>query len=181
MDIENFSTSICTTREQSERLLSFGLRPETADMTWHYTNSRTTALEWDLKPFAPTLRGGYWTPERIAKLKGPLHRHPDGTLMTGEEVFDCIWGKDLPAWSIGRLLEVLGVSIKELYQPHTYNLSVRYGAHYWSVHLHKLGKGGLFTTSNEDLFEAVIEMVQIFLDSEFYSLFLAKVEESNNE
>ena len=30
----NFKSQICTTREQSERLLSLGLKKETADMCW---------------------------------------------------------------------------------------------------------------------------------------------------
>lgn len=30
----NFKSQICTTREQSERLLSLGLKKETADMHW---------------------------------------------------------------------------------------------------------------------------------------------------
>ena len=36
-----FNSQICTTREQSERLLSLGLKKETADMTWQYLN------QWD--------------------------------------------------------------------------------------------------------------------------------------
>ena len=31
----NFNSQICTTREQSERLLTLGLKKETADMTIH--------------------------------------------------------------------------------------------------------------------------------------------------
>ena len=31
-----FNSQICTTREQSERLLSLGLKKETADMCWMY-------------------------------------------------------------------------------------------------------------------------------------------------
>lgn len=31
----NFKSQICTTREQSERLLSLGLKKETADATWY--------------------------------------------------------------------------------------------------------------------------------------------------
>ena len=30
----NFKSQICTTREQSERLLALGLKKETADMAW---------------------------------------------------------------------------------------------------------------------------------------------------
>ena len=34
----NFGSQICTTREQSERLLALGLKKETADMTIHIKN-----------------------------------------------------------------------------------------------------------------------------------------------
>lgn len=107
-----FKSQIATTREQSKQLLALGLKPETADMVYHYKKSRMAALEWELEPRTPTLRGKFWTPERIAKLKSPFHKHPDGTLMTGEEIFDIIWGKDIPAWSLSRLLELLPTNIK---------------------------------------------------------------------
>ena len=32
----NFKSAICTSREQSERLLALGLKKETADMCWMY-------------------------------------------------------------------------------------------------------------------------------------------------
>ena len=60
-------------------------------------------------------------PERIAKLKSPFHKHPDGTLMTGEEIFDSIWGQDVPAWSLSRLIEMLPVEVpdpKPGFEPH---------------------------------------------------------------
>lgn len=37
-----FNSSVCTTREQSQRLLDLGLKPETADMAHQYIES-----EWD--------------------------------------------------------------------------------------------------------------------------------------
>ena len=49
-----FKSKICTTREQSERLLALGLKPETADMVYHYTKSRVPALEWELQTKPPT-------------------------------------------------------------------------------------------------------------------------------
>lgn len=116
-----FKSQICTTREQSERLLSLGVKPETADMVYHHTNSRVPALEWELQTKSPTLRGKFWTPERIAKLKFPFHKHPDGTPMTGEEIFDSLWGKDIPAWSLSRLLELLPTEVpdpKPGFKPH---------------------------------------------------------------
>ena len=41
-----FNSQICTTREQSERLLSLGLKPETADMcySWHWEFDGYTLL-----------------------------------------------------------------------------------------------------------------------------------------
>lgn len=37
-----FNSQICTTREQSQRLLNLGLKPETADMSHQYLEA-----EWD--------------------------------------------------------------------------------------------------------------------------------------
>ncbi|WP_300701289.1 hypothetical protein [Bacteroides sp.] len=101
----NFENQIATTREQSEKLLSLGVLPETADMVYHHTKSKTAALEWELKPYPPTLRST--TKLNIARLASSLHKHPDGTTMTGEEVFDEIWGKDVPAWSLSRLIDMM--------------------------------------------------------------------------
>ena len=42
-----FKSHICTTREQSKRLLALGLKPGTADMVYHYTKSKVPALEWE--------------------------------------------------------------------------------------------------------------------------------------
>lgn len=102
---------ICTNKEQSQRLLEAGVRPETADMSYHFTRSRVPALEWELQTKPPTLRGRFWTPQRIAKLAKPFHKHSDGTHMTGEEVFDHLWGKDIPAWSLSKLIEMLPTNI----------------------------------------------------------------------
>ena len=63
-----FKSQICTTHEQSKRLLALGLKPETADMVYHHTKSKVPALEWELQTKPPTLRGKFWTPQRIANL-----------------------------------------------------------------------------------------------------------------
>lgn len=107
-----FKSQICTTHEQSKRLLALGLKPETADMVYHHTKSKVPALEWELQTKPPTLRGKFWTPQRIAKLAFPFHKHPDGSPMAGEEVFDRLWGEDVPAWSLCRLLELLPTEIR---------------------------------------------------------------------
>lgn len=107
-----FKSQICTTHEQSKRLLALGLKPETADMVYHHTKSKVPSLEWELQTKPPTLRGKFWTPQRIAKLAFPFHKHPDGSPMAGEEVFDRLWGEDVPAWSLCRLLELLPTEIR---------------------------------------------------------------------
>lgn len=73
-----FNSQICTTREQSERLLALGLKKETADMVWTHAYYST------------------WT----ATIKeNPLYFHE------GDE-------DTIPAWSLGRLIEMLPSIIK---------------------------------------------------------------------
>ena len=46
--MEKFNSQICTTREQSEKLLALGLKKETADMVWthaYYSTWAATAKE----------------------------------------------------------------------------------------------------------------------------------------
>lgn len=108
-----FKSQICTTREQSERLLSIGLKPETADMVYHHTSSKIPALEWELKTKPPTQRGKFWTKERIARLARVGE--------SGEDIFNRLWGNDIPAWSLSRLLELLPTEIpdpKPGFKPH---------------------------------------------------------------
>ena len=135
--MKKFTSPISTNKEQSERLIALGVKPETADMGYHYTKSKVPALEWELKTTPPTLRGKFWTPQRIAKLELPFHKYPNGTSMTGEEAFDEIWGRDIPAWSLSRLLEMLPNEVPdpkpgfEAHHPELikhalgYNLSIR--------------------------------------------------------
>ena len=46
----NFKSAICTSREQSERLLSLGLKKETADMVHFF--SQSLAQDWTIVPLA---------------------------------------------------------------------------------------------------------------------------------
>ncbi len=50
----NFNSQICTTREQSERLLALGLKKETADMFYAYYKDRI-GYDWYLVPHPATL------------------------------------------------------------------------------------------------------------------------------
>lgn len=102
---------ICTTREQSKKLLELGISCETADMSWHFTNMKTESLQWELKPAPLTTKENFLG--RIEKLACSLYKHADGTPMTGDEVFDKIWGNDLPAWSLGALIALLPDEVRD--------------------------------------------------------------------
>lgn len=72
----NFTSQICTTREQSERLLALGLKKETADMCWTLRDSDREGNEYSV--------------EYMSIGQGKYHlMHPD-------------WYT--PAWSLHRLL-----------------------------------------------------------------------------
>lgn len=81
----NFNSQICTTREQSERLLALGLKKETADMTIHIKNDD----------------GWYVTAEPFYEWEDDMNTFP--SLEEPEPI--------LSAWSLGRLLEMLPSTI----------------------------------------------------------------------
>ena len=101
----NFNSQICTDKNQSERLLALGLKKETADMVWHFTNSRSLAMQWELNPHPPVTKNNCHF--NIDRLNAFGRKNSDGTLMTGEEYFNEVWGKDIPAWSLHRLIEMM--------------------------------------------------------------------------
>ena len=92
--MEKFNSQICTTREQSERLLALGLKKETADMC-HI----------------------------------PFRSKVDGETLEYTEHCSLPHGKDIPAWSLHRLIEMMPKSIyhnKEDWYKVIYNSSVCY-------------------------------------------------------
>lgn len=86
----NFKNNICTTKEQSERLLDLGLRPGTADMY----------LE---KPSLPDA--------------GEYYIHAVTKNIDADHWFSARMNKDIiPAWSLSRLLELMPGSIDDMKQ-----------------------------------------------------------------
>lgn len=77
-----FNSQICTTREQSERLLALGLKKETADMEIHsFKDDEQETFETGYA------NKGYMEPELA-------------------EIVDCF-----PAWSLHRLIEIIPSNI----------------------------------------------------------------------
>lgn len=90
---KEFKSQICTTREQSQRLLGMRLKPETADMVYCFTESYYESAQWTLMLEPPAIFNRFGT---ISK-----------------EEFDKLFGKDMPAWSLSRLLEMLPNEVQD--------------------------------------------------------------------
>lgn len=170
---------ICTNKKQSSRLLEAGVRPGTADMSYHFTRSRVPTLEWELQTKPPTLRGKLWTPQRIAKLAIPFDKHPDGTHMTGEEVFDNLFGKDVPAWSLSKLIDMMPPAIDglgTLYLCAGLNTKKYNADNKVKDHLYSIEYGVNYTSHRyDDPIEALIETIEWLikeghLDKKFLSV-----------
>jgi len=95
-----------TTIEQGRTLVELGLDPNTADMHYHHRDTRSEALRWELTPYGLTTKENYCL--RIERLNiGGLHKRPDGTPMTGEEVFEKMYSQDVPSWTADALISLL--------------------------------------------------------------------------
>ena len=75
----NFNSQLCTTREQSERLLALGLKKETADMFYAALHNGTEVIGYRISPC--------------------YYDHFE------------IFTDDFPAWSLGRLIEMMPLDI----------------------------------------------------------------------
>lgn len=92
----NFKSQPATSIEQSERLLALGLRKETADMTHHYLHSTDS---YELKDIEFS---------RIMHLQELVNKKP----VLGRSGDD-LYAKDIPAWGLHRLIEMMPMSLIE--------------------------------------------------------------------
>lgn len=89
-----FKTQIATTIEQSKKLLELGIKPETADMTHHYQGS---VDYYELKDIAFT---------KVMHLRELTNKNP----ILGRSGDD-LYAKDIPAWSLHRLMAMIPASL----------------------------------------------------------------------
>lgn len=155
MKKKEFKSQICTTQEQSQKLLDMGLKPETADMVYHFTGSKVEAMQWELQTNPPTLRGEFWTEERIARLVRGGE--------SGEEVFDRIWGKDVPAWSLSRLLKLLPNKIKVSEQEFIFSLTHEYDGSWCASYC------GIKFFIEGTIFEACTSMIEWLIKNNYFN------------
>lgn len=98
-----FNTQICTTREQSERLLAMGLKPDTADM--YITNMSIKGMyytdDWQIGSISYTDVCRFWKEK-------------------GLKIEDTAW-EIVPAWSLHRLWVINNDIYAELSIQDTYD------------------------------------------------------------
>ena len=85
----NFTSQICTSKEQSERLLALGLKKETADMHYYHT------VDFE--------GNEVWYPSII-----PYENVVVASDFVGEAEI-CLENNTIPAWSLDRLIEILDI------------------------------------------------------------------------
>lgn len=85
----NFTSQICTSREQAERLLALGLKKETADMHYYHT------VDFE--------GNEVWYPSIIPY---------ENVVVASDFVREaeiCLENNTIPAWSLDRLIEILDI------------------------------------------------------------------------
>ena len=123
----NFKSQICTSIEQSRRLLEFGLKKETADMCYKVTTHDFKGNEINEKDRHYTLCCWY----------------DESSLVCGLERKETI-----PAWSLWRLCEMLPPSIKD-----GYHYSLIYDIHRDAIGYICFANGGLKRPYNRLLWD----------------------------
>ena len=101
-----FNSQICTTKEQSQRLLELGLKPETADMSYYILDDEPVLTIGMAQVYRETIKGGKITRKQNAEI--------------------------IPAWSLHRLIELLNPkevafamsTIYGAYEDVIYNISI---------------------------------------------------------
>lgn len=143
----NFNSQICTTREQSERLLALGLKKETADMTIHIKNDD----------------GWYVTAEPFYEWENDMNTLP--SLEETEPI--------LPAWSLGRLLEMLPSLIpisEDLLTFHHYaylGLSKVSAYYYWEDY--DESQRTLVSFCGNDFFAAIVDATEWLIKEGYFN------------
>ena len=122
-----FNSQICTTMEQSERLLSLGLKKETADMCYRYVNTVKGEKKYELIVEAAWSQVVIDEYVRFGTKIGLFDSlvHPCGKPVTPLEARADVTKNDIPAWSLHRLIEMMPQTVT--YRLNDYYLSLYLG------------------------------------------------------
>ena len=161
----NFNTQISTTVEQSKRLLGLGLKTETADMAWRYQHTVKGEDKYEVSTDVPTHeRKLLWV--KCASLRQEFLSHwvnPDGTPMPPEEIYDAVWGKDIPAWSLHRLIAIMPDLIKDHIEEMLYHQTIDANGVMYENMRHELCQ---FIGNN--LYDCIIDCIEWLIAEEYF-------------
>ena len=124
----NFNSQVCTDKNQSERLLALGLKPETADMEIH--NFKDDEQETFEIGYA---NKGYMEPEFA-------------------EIVDC-----LPAWSLGRLVEIINKCNFESFESERWKKEAKKFCRY------------VLVSYSDDLIETSVEIIEALIEKGYFN------------
>ena len=112
----NFNSQVCTSREQSERLLALGLKKETADMCYRYVNTVKGEKKYELIVEAAWSQDVIDEYVRFGTKIGLFDNlvHPCGKPVTPLEARADVTKNDIPAWSLHRLWELDNINYIKL-------------------------------------------------------------------
>ena len=88
----NFTSQICTTEEQSKRLLDLGLKAETADM-YHYVTSNGTGISAMDDNFLPHMDTLAWSFHRLIEMMPTVITYENYSLILGVNA-TCVYYAD---------------------------------------------------------------------------------------
>ena len=139
----NFKSQICTTREQSEKLLALGLKKETADMCY-----KVATHDWR----------GHEIPEKD-KHYSLCSWYDELNIVCGFEQV-----KTIPAWSLHRLIEMMPISIDVKWTC----LSLRMDA--TKVYYIDYVDGQIrFMSGGGDLYESIIDCIEWLIKEGYFN------------
>ena len=95
----NFNSQICTTREQSERLLALGIKKETADMYWTKPFNEWIAIVGDCNADEDNIPA--WSLHRLIELRKPNTIDNAVVVLPREQTYDNLIGKIAKSIKIG--------------------------------------------------------------------------------
>lgn len=139
----NFTSQICTTKEQSERLLALGLKKETADMHYYHTVDFEGNEVWysSIIPYENVVMASDFVGETEIRLENHT----------------------IPAWSLHRLIEMMPNNI--IQDDCTLILGINADSVYYADNEY----GEVFNTFDGNLYECVTKCIEWLIKEGYFN------------
>lgn len=141
---------ICTTKEQSYRLLEAGVRPDTADMVLLYVDDESNIAPWE--DIRKDEKGKFFY-----NVYGETYTLTETILLRDSQYYDRSYQDDCPAWSLSYLIGMMPDQIE--YEGYNYYLFILPRDKEFTI---KYSAGSNLAQSycRESLFDAIAEMIE---------------------